>query len=472
MRIGASPLLESRAPAAERLLDSQRTASSAAPGVWAYRIVWWFAFLGPIGKLLLIPGAPNSFRFYYFLLPPAVLFFVGASARKTLTALLPAFPLVIAVLLSAIFADPTVAKESLTVSEQEGASLPVLHALLFVSLLLFSTAAAQQIFRVGAEAKVRLVEAYMCGYFISLVCGWLFVVGRVTGLMSEDFISMFSITNDSQTLLNRQRFAPGSYPNEYGNVSSFMLSIIPLYFLTGMHLSERRAPGRPVFGSIAVAIVAVPFTFMALILASTRAAFVSFVLAAAYVLGFEFLSRLRRLSVSRRWLTRGVFVCLALGAAALISLPLLMKTDLGDEIVWRFKRVNEGMQDASQGEGSIQVRLDKWAEGERRFEKTPLIGSGFATHTCVHNTYLQLLYDMGIGGASFFVAIMALLFVLGRRRLGGGVNPVFLNNDMRWRFLRYVRSLGLLHVFWFAASNHNLDHHLTWFIAILALCVP
>ncbi len=89
-------------------------------------------------------------------------------------------------------------------------------------------------------------------------------------------------------------------------------------------------------------------------------------------------------------------------------------------------------------------------------------GTGFASLTNLHNVYLQLFFELGIVGSLLLVGSLALATLEGYARY---------KRAPRDPFLAKVRVVGLIHVLSFALSNHNLNHHLTWFVCFLCLAL-
>jgi O-antigen ligase len=87
-----------------------------------------------------------------------------------------------------------------------------------------------------------------------------------------------------------------------------------------------------------------------------------------------------------------------------------------------YERINESSFDS--GTGSVKWRFLVWDRVWTEFLKKPFFGYGLRAHfsllksyfgidTSIHNTYLELLYDLGVFGVSLFVAIITQLFSSG-----------------------------------------------------------
>ena len=124
-----------------------------------------------------------------------------------------------------------------------------------------------------------------------------------------------------------------------------------------------------------------------------------------------------------------------------------------------------GIKAMSLGLGSFGVRMEAWSLSLQEFYKTPLFGSGFASLSNTHNVYLQLLFELGVIGSTLLLTTL-FLFVSNqmyklralcfKRHMSEG--QIFSNR---------VIVIGCIHLFWFALSNHNINHHQTWFVFLL-----
>ncbi len=388
--------------------------------IWDIRklLIFSFAFLGPLGNLLTPHILPTPFRSYYFLLPAFPLFFWQFRAKQLKVLILFA-PFLFYCCLSAfcveLFGEPT-------------EPFPLFRFFLLLFNLCFVVAAS-----LGPntlEETVSLLNLYLKSFFVSLGIGYFFYLGFYSGFLSFPLLERFSVlTQFGYGLL---RFSPGSYPNEYGTLASFVLSILTLHLVKpcyGLYLKKKQT------------LFLFALTFIALLLTTTRSAFIGYLFSLFYIC-----FTIKRFLKILKWL-----------AVSIVSVFILFKC-FGINF---FQILISGFSFASFQDGSAAERLLHWHETFENFKLDPYFGTGFASLTNLHNVYLQLLFEMGIFG---------LLILLGTFILWvSHFSFSFLKkcNDPHQFFFRSFRALGLIQILWFAISNHNLNHHLTWFILFL-----
>lgn len=383
-------------------------------------LILLFAALGPLGNMLTPHFFPDSFRIYYFLLPLFPLFFMMTKERTAKVGII-----LLPILTYSFFSCFCV--------EQFG-SANESHTLFRYFLLL-----CQLFFIIGAAGALTkqdqlysILKTYLTFFFISMGFGYLFFFGYYLKFIPLWLIERFSIL--TQFGFGILRFSPGSYPNEYGIVSSFVLSILTL-----IYLDNKR--GLFKYGSKSFLFLYLS-TFLAFLLTTTRAAYLSFFVSFIYIVIKErsFLKILIRASI---FLTIIFTVLMTFG----FNMFSILKAGFSQKI----------------NEGSLGERYYMWQEALEKFDGHGFLGVGFASLTNVHNVYIQLLFELG-----FFGSILLI----------GSLFMVMLETSFRYqrkeetetsRFFRKVRWVGLINVLSFAASNHNLNHHLTWLTFLLCL---
>ncbi|MEC9358092.1 MAG: O-antigen ligase family protein [Pseudomonadota bacterium] len=402
-----------------------------------------FCLLGPIGALIPVPGLPSSFRFYYALLPIGIVVFACRGInRKVFTDFLIMMPVVVYMVISAgiLYAYHDV-------SDLSNDDNPIVRVGLFTSMLLFALALGSYLWRNeprSAESaiaeRVLGLRLVLLGYVITLAAGYVFFVGYYLGVLSVEFIDKFQVlTQFGYGLL---RFSPGSYPNEYGIVSSFMLSIWTLLIMQRIPLKQARSKL-----SLPMALLGPLYilTLAALFLTTTRAAYVAYVAALAYLVlrGGTAATKLKRVSI-----------------AAVAALVLVIGAQSYYDVLGL---IEQGIRAFSDPNASAASRFVAWRYAWLQFCDSPLVGTGFGSQHGIHNTYLQFFFELGVLG-SVLIGIAGLL-LLGRyaqrpRRSGD-------QDSEDLSVLRVAKNLALLHVLWFAMSNHNLNHFLTWLCVLL-----
>ncbi len=421
----------------------------------ALTFAYLFAFLGVMGVLVGVPGL-KSLRGYYLVLPIGLLTLTILGNRTTWKHLLTCIPMVGYLVFSAATAKNDVVTQSYTpmgvLYSTHSHALPSVM-LAFQSLFVIVTASHIRI--AAATAKVRFVEMFMSGYLISLSVGYVFMIGRKVGLLSFDFISRFCFMRSRTDT----RFSPGSDPNEYGIMTSLFLSIYVAYLLYGVGRCQPRTWVKILFAHPLTASVLLPLTSLALLFTNTRSAIVAFVAAICWILACEVGPRLRRPKIAGNALPRILFS----GLAALVIVPIaVINFDHLKFLVEKFSR-------AVDDEASTEGRYTLWREALEHFELRPLLGSGYHTHEYIHNTYLQMICDLGVLGAAALVVTTAVVFAqfYGRISFFGRVA----SNLPEDRFLVRIKQIALMHVLWFAMTNHNFDQFLTWFVVLLVLAL-
>lgn len=116
-----------------------------------------------------------------------------------------------------------------------------------------------------------------------------------------------------------------------------------------------------------------------------------------------------------------IFKRVALGALlCLVTLGTVASTDSGSKFVNR--AVTELASGAlnSEDDGNAVFRYAAWAEALKRFSEHPLIGEGFGipftfeysdSDPRPHNTYLTVLYKLGLVGAAAFLGLLITFFL-------------------------------------------------------------
>ena len=404
------------------------------------KLVFWFAFLGPLGNLIPLPGAPASFRFFYLMLPLGILVYLWKGVRRrTFNHMLILTPVLVYMFCSAAFAQVKYANDYGGSEEN-----PVVRYALFIVLLLFTMCAGEETLSFNVHQKVKVLGAFLLGYLVSLVIGYIFFIGFYARIFTLAFISRFEIL--VQWGFGLLRFSPGSYPNEYGIVSSFALSVLTLLLvyrrqLIGSDPIFRRISSTPLL------LLSFLLTLGALFLATTRAAYVSYVLSVLYI-----------------GLSQGGFrkPMIFLARTVLAGVVLLFCVQSFFDV----KGVLVGGYHAFFDQSSFASgRLGDWDIALGLYLRQPYLGFGFGTMDMMHNVYLQMLFGLGIVGFSLLIFTIVVLMV---RWHGLTVQPVRVSvASAPQLLLQRTSTIAIVHVLWFALSNHNLNHFLTWLAVLL-----
>lgn len=378
-------------------------------GQFQHLLVYLFAFLGPLGALLTPSCFPEAFRFYQFFLVLFPFFFLKlrVSQWKMTLAFLP---LLFYCILSAFFTHQRPFYEE---------AYPLFRSFLLLAQTLFMLGAAY----CYTGDKKRLIKLYLGGYFLSLVVGYLFFLGYYTQFLSLELIQRFTI--ETQMEWGLLRFSPGTYPNEYGNISSFALSALLVFFARKKRF---------------LTLLMIIFTFIALLLTTTRAAYLSFFVCLIY------------LSFQSRAIRRLMTFFSLIGLLILLMLKLY-SIDFLQIFIGGIKAINFS-------EGSVGMRVAAWIKGFLDLNEHLILGNGFGSDIHAHNIYLELLFELGLTGV--MVLVVSLIYYLSSY-------PISLKSFWQERksLTGMITVVGLIHIFMFALTNHNLHHHLTFFSFLL-----
>jgi O-antigen ligase len=372
-------------------------------------LIYAFVFLGPLGILLtprFMPGAFRSYQFLLFLFPVFFIKFRIPDWKMIFSFL----PLLFYCITSAFFTHQRPFYED---------AYPLFRSFLFLSQTLFMLGAAY----CYLEDKEKLIKIYCGGYFISLAVGYLFFLGYCTHLISLETVERFSI--EAQIGWNLLRFSPGTYPNEYGNISSFVLSVLLVFYAR-----------KKKFLTLTMIIL----TFIAFLLTTTRAAYLSFIFCLVFL---SFVSReIRKLMAFLSTIGIAILFCLRIYSIDFIKIFI------------------GGIKAISFSEGSVGIRAAAWAKGFFDLNQHLFFGNGFGSDIYAHNIYLELLFELGIIGV--LLLIVTIVFYLSSYSVG-------LKHFWREKktFMGVITTISLIHVFLFALTNHNLHHHLTFFSFLL-----
>jgi O-antigen ligase len=381
-------------------------------------LTYSFVALGPLGNMLTPHFFPDSFRTYYFLLPLFPIYFLLVRERIAKIGIL-FLPFLIYSYFSAHVVDKFGdANEPHT----------VFRFYLLICQFFFIIGAASALKK--KEEVLSLLKTYLTFYSLSLAAGYVFFIGYYLKIFPFSVLARFSVL--TQFGFGLLRFSPGSYPNEYGIVSSFVLSVLAVIFLDKKY--DLFNFSRKWFAFFFLS------TFLAFLLTTTRAAYLSFLVSVIY------------LSWKSGYFIR-VFTSISLFILGFFCFLLLFKINMFDILSHGFTQRFD--------EGSLGDRYFMWLETIEHAKEDTFWGAGFASLTNVHNVYLQLLFELGFVGTVLLLGSLFISFIESffrhKRPIPDEISP----------FLSKIRMVGLINVLSFAASNHNLNHHLTWFVCFL-----
>lgn len=385
------------------------------------------AFFGPIGNAIPILPMVPGFRFYELIVFLGVGYYLYNinEDKKAMKNILLLCPFLLYVMFSALVVSIYRAPESM------GDSL-ILRAVLWISFFIFFICLGERAIKFSKLDKELIIVRYLQGYIVSMFFGYVLFIGYYLGLISFDILEWVEVLpQEGYGLL---RFAPGSYANEYGIVSSFALSVMTYILLNSRYIDKVNEK----FGGKKIYIVLSLMTFIALFLTTTRAAYVSY---------FVVLFILIITSKSKK---AKIYSLIFMGLIILVLSYI-------QENIFDFMGILEVGYDAFiNNEGSSAERLYMWNMAWGDFVEQYLLGCGYGTLAFLHNIYLQIIFEMG------FIGVMLLILPL----LYFTYNYIKIKKESS-ELLIATTYIGLFHVLWFGMSNHNLQHHLTWYVVLL-----
>jgi O-antigen ligase len=413
-----------------------------------YWIIVVFLATAPLGKLIPMPGTPHSFRFFYLLMAASIpLLLMRSVSRRIALFIASQLPFLFYLLWSALY--------TYSPGSVEGAEgNPIFRAILLGVELIFIALIASRFQRETLSIRLRLLLLIpLASYLLSMAVGYVFFVGYYAGVLSQMMIEPFHVL--LQFGYGILRFSPGSYPNEYGIVSSFFASVVLMLLLRWPLLTQALGVSTRRMRLLRwLLLLCFPLMLGALFLASTRAAYLSFMVT-ALVLGLRLKTTMGRIRY--------------FGSAAVFLVAVLAVVQQYFDILGFFNVAYTAFFDES---ASAHTRFSDWAKAYDGFKVVPWLGTGFGTTEFIHNVYLQVLFGTGLIGALLF----AFFFVaLQSARQPSGEIPPSAHPGRDSASLQLLRSIGYIAVFhtlWFGGSNHNFNHFLTWYTVLLVLMMP
>lgn len=391
-------------------------------------LIYLFIFLGPIGTILTPKIFPPSTRTYYFVLLLFPLFFKKIS-RGTLNLAAIFLPFFLYCLLSSLFLE-------LSDSEKEK-EFPLIRFCLLAIHFLFLIGMLNYFQKnLSLSFLQKILNIYLVSYFVGLVFGLVIYIGFHLGIVRFDFLCRFNIL--TQYGWGILRFNPGSYANEYGVVSSFICCLLILLMF---NKKKNFCKIKVLFPLIFL----FSLSFIALILASTKASLISLIVSIFYMI----------------YANKGFLNFFSPAIGALFILIFLAKVfNLSS-----FNFLLNGFSSIFLLTHTHVSRIEEISSSYKEFIQEPFLGTGFGSIPCLHNVYLQSLFQLGIIGSTI-LAMIGLAFFIKSKIYNRPKNISFLKTSDSI-FINQISIIGLIHVLSFALTNHNLFHHLTWFSLLL-----
>jgi O-antigen ligase len=397
-----------------------------------YKFIKAFCFFGPLGNLIPIFPQISSFRFFYLIASIGIVYFIYNLKRNNnaICQIKYFIPIYIYMLISCMI---YVSYHMDTLYKSEN---PIFRFILLSILFLFTVFSGNIIYNLSIKERLYIINVYIKGYLISLICGYIIFIGYYMGLISFDLIKKIEVL--PQLGYGLLRFAPGSYANEYGIVSSFMLSIITILIL---NKNIRTSLNYKILNKIFSLLIIYILIIIALFLTTTRTAYISYIVSLMYVLIYNY--------NIKRFLSN--FFKIMLIFIVIFSIVQIYIYDIWNILITGYI----GLFDK---DASAYARISELESLKNYFLDNLILGTGFGSVSGMHNLYMQFLFELGLIGVCILIIIFMIIIYLviytKREKI---------NNS----FIKLISNIGLIHILWFALSNHNLNHHLTWFVILL-----
>ncbi len=397
------------------------------------KIIFLIFFLAPTGTFFLAFAKTGSFRLFYILCLIYIIYsFLYRRKTYSKNLLIMGFVMFFATLFSvfwAFFFDfPSDLKLSLN---------PFLR--FNIILILFLSFYFMFHDFISNNHPVKLYDLYklsLFGFLTVFILGLMVYIPTLIGLISIEFWKKF--VTIAQTAYGYLRFSPGTYPNEFGVLSSFFSIVSIMFFIIEKKYKY---------------IIFLLIFLMGMALASTRISYVTFSVSILIVYVFYFRSK----------------NLLLIFFTSLISIILLLII-LDSYFNYNFHNVlMTGINSISSLEGYTQgssaIRLEYYEIATDKFLKSPYLGLGFESPhlAMMHNLILQLLYGYGLFLSVVMVVIITLFVRIVRSKTIKNQFSILLRIDSKLhKYFKVITWVLFIHVFLFGLTNHNQAHFLTW----------
>ena len=404
-------------------------------------LIYGFIIFGLLGRLIPL-GSINAFRFFHVWCALIVAYsFFRKTERATLQFIAIAMPLMLYLCICNLLFEINI-NNSIFNSDH------MLKLILLISLFISTVVMAAKLKKESIDEKFNIVVLYLKIFIVTAIIGMMFFVGYYLKIIPVNFISQFQVQLQfgAGGLL---RVSPGSYPNEYGTVASFAMSIFTLLLFNKDQLKNENTiftNKKNNFLFIASWIL----TLVVLFLATTRSAYASFAIALIYIIFTN--KKVNSLIKSILKITF-LFIVICIFVQAFVY-------DINSHFI---KIYNSTFENG--GNSSIQKRYEKWDDASEYISENLFFGIGYGKNSTTHNVYLQLPSEIGVVG----IVILIITFILLGCSEMMKTEKIFLPPTVKYELLLKVKNIAIIHVLWFATNNHNLNHHLTWFCILLIL---
>jgi hypothetical protein len=281
-----------------------------------------------------------------------------------------------------------------------------------------------------------LYKLSLFGFLTVFILGLIVYIPTVIGLIPIEFWKKFVTVY--QIAYGYLRFSPGTYPNEFGVLSSFFSIVSIMFFIIEKKYKY---------------IILLLIFLMGIALASTRISYVTFGMSILIIFVFYF---------------RNINFIFIFFLSFILSILLLIFLD--NYFNFNFYNVlMTGINSISSLEGytkgSSAIRLESYAIATDKFLKSPYLGLGFESpHVAMmHNLILQLFYGYGLFFSAIMVITIILFVIMVRSKTIKNQFSILLRIDNKLhKYFKVMIWVLFIHVFLFGLTNHNQAHFLTW----------
>lgn len=370
----------------------------------------FFFFIGPTGTLFIL-SVLDSFRLFYFFSPFVLLVllmqkFLSQQVKWTFLFLLFYTSLIIFSFFSApfeLFSTPYTKAPFLRV---------LIHLINFYCFIFLSL-----YFR--KKGLQKLLDYSMWGYIVTLIIGFLFYILFINGFINFKLFSMTTFL--PQSGYGFWRFSPGTYPNEWGVISSFFTLLI----LMKLHKKPSLNFTFYLF-----------LSFIGMVLATTKAAYLCFAVCFAIYIVTN--------------LDKKGFIAAFIGLLSVTG--FLFKS----YILIFIEILVVGFGSIKQLSGSSLARVEELNTFWDLFKENFVFGLGFELQGTggIHNNFVGYFFQFGIIGFVLLVTVFILFFAF----ISTQKTALEKTSEIKYSLL----FLGV-HFFLFGLTNHNKNHFLTLF---------
>jgi hypothetical protein len=288
-------------------------------------------FFASMGKILIPFESLASFRAFYFCLPLSIIYLYLHSKINDKIKFL-AFSYFLLCFISVII-NINLLPENIDINMHPFNRL-IIHNLISSFFILSAWIALNS----SIEYRWSIIRSACDGFIITLLIGYLVYILVIMRILPGQIYNNMNV--QSQYAYGFLRFSPGAYPNEFGVMSAYFC-VLSIYFIIT----------RCVFFNKKYLYFLFLLSFVGMFLATTRAAYISFIISIVYI----FLSF--KLKVKMKFITFILLIIMIL----IVFIP-------NDILQFALNSLNAGYNSAIDSTGSISERYEAWDYGWNFFK--------------------------------------------------------------------------------------------------------